>query len=136
MVSMKKILVVICFFLSIKAANALPKLTVSQGNTLVLASLDSKDRTLPGIEAELFPPPEKSRFLVFTVMWQGTENGSVVVGNYSVDSYTADVWSGTVACYEETNVKLKALQRRMRKGVLHLSATSYQRLKTQGPLCE
>src|SRR5437764_3974597 len=86
----------------------------------VMASLSRQQRTLPKVEAEQYPPPKPSRFLFFKVTREGTTNGSVVVGNYAVNPYTADVWSATSSCEEETNKDLRALQTKAR-ATLHLS---------------
>ena len=110
------------------------KVTTDQGRTLVLASLTPQQRRLPSLEADLYSDP-KSKFLFYTVTWAGTPNGSVVVGNYAVDPHTGDVFSATMACHEEKNKNLAALQRRVRS-TLHLTEAEYQKLKTKGPLCE
>jgi hypothetical protein len=90
---------------------------------------------LPKLEAEQYDAPDSSKFLFFTVTWEGRPKGSVVVGNYAVDPYTGDVFSATIGCYEEKNKRLQALQAQVR-ATLHMSQSEYQRLKTRGPLCE
>lgn len=110
------------------------KVTTAGAKALVMAALTPEQRRLPRVEAEV-DSPTASRFLFFTVTWQGLPRGSVVVGNYAVDSYTGDVFSATVSCYEESNERLRALQRKLRAD-LHLSRLQYRRLKTKGPLCE
>lgn len=100
-----------------------------------MASLTAKQRRLPNVEAEPYDAPGGSRFLFFTVAWEGKPSGSVVVGNYAVDPYTGDVFSATIGCYEERNKGLEALQSQIRSK-LHLSQPEYRRLKTMGPLCE
>lgn len=111
------------------------KMTAEQARELVIASLTAEQRRLPSLEAEQYDAPDSSQFVFFTVTWRGTPNGSVVVGNYAVDSYTGDVWSAVIGCYEVKNKKLSALQSQVR-ATLHLSQSEYQRLKTKGPLCE
>jgi hypothetical protein len=111
------------------------KITSNQGRALVLASLTPKERQLPSLEAELYTDPSSSKFLFYTVTWAGTKGGSVVVGNYAVDPYTADVFSATVACSEQKNKRLEALQARVRS-TLHLTMTEYRKIKSKGPLCE
>lgn len=111
------------------------KVTLSEAKALVLASLTPKQRRLLRLEAEQYTPPNSSKFLFFTVNWEGTPKGSVVVGNYAVDPFTGDVFSATSSCYEEKNKGLQALQAQVRAS-LHLSRLEYQRLKTKGPLCE
>lgn len=117
------------------AAGASPnKIDADQAKALVMASLTPKEKRLPSLGADPYNDPN-SKFLFFTVTWAGTPNGSVVVGNYAVDPYTGDVFSATMACQEEKNKHLEALQRQVR-ATLHLTQTEYQKLKTKGPLCE
>lgn len=111
------------------------KITGDQAKALVMASLSPQQRQLPKVEAVPDNTPNSTRFLFFTVTWKGTPNGSVVVANYAVDSYTGDVFSSTRECFEEKNKRLEALQAKVRAD-LHLSPSEYQRLKTKGPLCE
>jgi hypothetical protein len=110
-------------------------ITAGQARALVLASLTPEQKQLPSLGADPYKDPNTSKYLFFTVSWAGTPNGSVVVGNYAVDTHTGDVFSATVGCEEERNKSLQALQRRIRAS-LHLSQAEYQRLKTKGPLCE
>jgi hypothetical protein len=111
------------------------RVTTAGAKALVMAALTTEQRRLPRLEAEAVDAPNASRFLFFTVIWEGRPRGSVVVGNYAVDSYTADVFSATASCYEESNGRLRALQQKLRAD-LHLSRLQYRRLKTKGPLCE
>jgi hypothetical protein len=111
------------------------KITTGQARALVMASLTAEQRRLPKLEAEQYDAPDSSKFVFFTVTWEGTPQGSVVVGNYAVDPYTGDVFSATIGCHEEKNKRLQALQAQLRAN-LHLSQSEYQRLKTKGPLCE
>jgi hypothetical protein len=111
------------------------KITSDQAKALVLASLTALQRQLPKVEAEPYDAQDSSKFLLFTVTWEGTPNGSVVVGNYAVDPNTGDVFSSTRECYEEKNKRLEALQAQVR-AKLHISQSEYRRLKTKGPLCE
>ena len=110
-------------------------ITVGQARALVMASLLPEQRALPKVEADEYPSPKPSHFLFFTVTWEGTPSGSVVVGNYAVDRYTGDVWSATSSCEEETNKILRALQAKVR-ATLHLSRSHYHEIKTKGPLCD
>ncbi len=111
------------------------KITTAQARALVMASLTAEQKRLPKLEAEQYDAPGPSKFLFFTVTWEGTPKGSVVVGNYAVDPYTGDVFSATISCHEEKNKRLQALQVQVRAN-LHLSQSEYRRLKTKGPLCE
>src|ERR1700727_1899398 len=110
------------------------RITTAQARTLVLASLTLEQKRLPGVGAEQYNGKNFSIFLFFTVFWEGTPKGSVVVGNYAVDPYTGDVFSATIGCKEEKNKNLQTLQTHIRTS-LHLSKSEYQRLKTKGPLC-
>jgi len=112
-----------------------PKITTSQGKELVLASLTAQQRRLPKLGADRLDAPYSSSFWFFTVTWEGLPKGSVVVGNYAVDPYTGDVFSAVASCYEMHTSTLQNLQRQTR-ATLHLSQPDYDRLKTQGPLCE
>jgi len=136
---MKSVLVFVfaaCFAATTWAAD-LPehKITKGQAEMLVMASLSAQQRRLPKVEAEPFDASDSSRFMFYTVTWEGTSNGSVVVGNYAVDPYTGDVFSATRECYEEKNARLESLQAQVR-AKLHLSQSKYRRIKTKGPLCE
>jgi len=138
---MRKI-IVLCLLMTLDLTTAIAsgtaerKMTVEQARALVMASLTAQQRRLPKIELVPDDTPESSsKFMFFTVTWEGTQNGSVVVGNYAVDPYTGDVFSATRECYEEKNKRLERLQAQVR-AKLHLSQSEYQRLKTKGPLCE
>ncbi len=112
------------------------KITTAQARSLVMASLTAEQRRLPKVEAEPYDARNVSKFLFFTVTWEGMpKGGCVVVGDSAVDPYTGDVFSATIGCYEEKNKNLQALQTHIR-ATLHLSQSEYQRLKTKGPLCE
>ena len=110
------------------------RLDSEQATALVMASLSPRERRLPRLGVDPYKDPNSSRFLFFTVTWAGAPHGSVVVGNYAVDPYTGDVFSATMACQEEKNKHLEAVQRQVRAS-LRLTQTAYQKLKTKGPLC-
>ncbi|MEP6622494.1 MAG: hypothetical protein ABJE47_24435 [bacterium] len=99
-----------------------------------MASPTAEQRRLPKVEVESYDAPTASTFLFFTVTWEGTPSGSVVVGNYAVDPYTGDVFSATISCHEQKNKNLLARQAQVR-ATLRLSLSAYRRLKTKGPLC-
>jgi hypothetical protein len=111
------------------------RITTDQATALVMASLTAEQRRLPKVEAVPDATSESSKFLFFTVIWEGTPKGSVVVANYAVDPYTADVFSAVTECTEEKNKRLLSLQKQVR-ATLHLSQSEYLRSKTKGPLCE
>ena len=58
-----------------------------------------------------------------------------MVGYYAVDPYNADVFNATLACSEQKNKRLEALQTRIRS-TLHLTMTEYRKTKSKRPLCE
>ena len=122
---------------AVASGTAERKITVAQAQALVMASLTAQQRRLPKVEAVHFDDPDNPspKFLIFTVVWEGLPNGSVVVGNYAVDPYTGDVFSATSECNELKNKRLERLQAQVRAKI-HLSQSEYQRLKTKGPLCE
>ncbi|MBS1839326.1 MAG: hypothetical protein JST77_00595 [Acidobacteria bacterium] len=113
------------------------KITVAQARALVMASLTKQERRLPKLEAEHFDNPDNtsSKFLIFTVVGKGLPKGSVVAGMYAVDPYTGDVFHANKECDEVRNKRLERLQVQVR-AKLRLSQSEYQRLKTNGPLCE
>jgi hypothetical protein len=111
------------------------RITSDQASALVMASLTRQQRRLPNVQTEQDDAPGPSKFMFFTVIWEGTPNGSVVVGNYAVDAFTGDVFSATMSCDEEKNKRLEVLQKQVRVK-LGLSLSAYHRLKTTGPLCE
>jgi hypothetical protein len=130
------IIVVLCAATASAIGHPEQRITMDQARALVMASLTKEQRRLPKVEAEQYGPPEtSSKFMNFTVTWEGTQDGSIVVGVYAVDSYTGDVFSATLGCYEFKNRRLKAMQAKIHE-ILHLSQSEYQRLKTKGPLCE
>lgn len=113
------------------------KITVEQARALVMASLTTQERRLPKVGAEHFDDPANPspKFLIFTVVWEGSPKGSVVAGMYAVDPYTGDVFVANKECDEVKNKRLERLQAQVR-AKLHLSQAVYRRLKTKGPLCE
>jgi hypothetical protein len=111
------------------------KISDSQAKEVIVASLTVQQRRLPKLQVEQFYESGSSKFWFFTVMWEGLPKGSAVVGNYSVDPYTGDVFSAVASCDEIHTQTLQDLQRRIRAS-LHLSKSEYHRLKTKGPLCE
>jgi hypothetical protein len=109
--------------------------TAAQAKALVMASLTAEQRRLPKLGLVPYADSNFSRFLFFTVTWEGLPEGSVVVGNYAVDPQTGDVFSAVASCHEEDNQRLRTLQAQVR-ATLHLSTSGYKPLKTRGPLCD
>lgn len=95
---MRKV-IALCFLLALDLATAVTsgpaerKITVEQARALVMASLTAQQRRLPKVGVEHFDDPDNPtpKFWIFTVIWEGLPEGSVVVGNYAVDPYTGDV---------------------------------------------
>ena len=109
--------------------------SVDDARALILAVMhDSKSDKLPGFFVEhsetafAFPG-----FYLFSAMWQGSSPGSVLIGNYAVDTRTGDVWSA-VACEAIHSPSLAKLQNKIRKRV-GLSGEMYKTLKKPGPYC-
>ena len=113
---------------------ALRTLSVTDAKGLVRAALTAQQRRLPRLEM-IQEGKTDPRYLFFMVVWQGTAEGSVVVGHYAVDPRTGDVWNAVMECAEETNKTLRDLQAKLRAR-LELSPSEYKRLKSKGPLCE
>jgi hypothetical protein len=111
------------------------KITSDQAKALALAALTPAQKHLPGLETVRYQSRHSSRFVFYTVVWLGEQNGSVVVENFAVDSRTGDVWSASASCDEMNNPELSKLQSEVRVE-LGLSGTKYKSLKTHGPLCE
>jgi len=107
----KLIAVVICLQLATAYPSESPKrmITLAQAKVLVLASLTPEQKRLPKLGADQYNDPSSSRFLFFSVTWGGKPNQSVVVGNYAVDPYTADVRSAVIECTEQSNPQLRAV---------------------------
>jgi hypothetical protein len=133
-----------------KGANAVTsttrKITLAQAKALVMATLEPGQLRLSGVSISSppdgYPPDAMSsyqdddnpRFLNFHVGWAATE-GSDLVGWYSVDIYTGDVFDSVSGCDEYHNKKLAALQIKIRN-FLHLTQAAYLKLKTAGPMCD
>lgn len=137
MIRLLSVIAAICFLLLNAQAQSPTRraITTAQARGLVLKALSAQQKRLPGLSAEQYQDPHSSRFLFFTVTWSGGSGQSVVVANYAVDPYTADVWSAVIECDEVQNRALQTLQGRTRQS-LGLSDSDYKVIKTKGPLCE
>ncbi|MDR2011944.1 MAG: hypothetical protein LBQ20_02610 [Rhodanobacter sp.] len=119
------------------------KITTHQAKALALAALTPEQSRLPGVEAlsgkdfgaDSDEDSDDPRFMIITVVWATTTDGSVNVGLYEIDIYTGDVFNGAITCYEYENKKLVSLQKQVRRS-LYLTPTAYKKIKTTGPLCE
>lgn len=136
-------LITLCLLMSLNLTTAVAsgpaerKITVEQARALVMASLTTQQRRLPKLGLEHFDDPNNPspKFLIYTVVWEGLDKGSVVAGMYAVDPYTGDVFFANQECEEVKNKKLERVQTQVR-AKLHLSQSEYRKLKTKGPLCE
>ncbi|MDR2011946.1 MAG: hypothetical protein LBQ20_02620 [Rhodanobacter sp.] len=119
------------------------KITTHQAKALVMAALTPEQSRLPGVEAlsgkdfgaDSDESSDYPRFMIITVDWEGTPDGSVNVGIYAIDIYTGDVFDTMLTCYEIEDKKLKVLQKNIRH-FLHLTPVAYKKIKTTGLLCE
>jgi hypothetical protein len=106
--------------------------SLDEAKSLVLEALPLKTRQLPkfGLEVHL----DQDSFYYVSAMWAGVPNGSVMIGNYAVDSRTGDVWSATTECEEESTPALRKLQAKVRLRI-GLSDSEYHKINGKGPLC-
>jgi hypothetical protein len=119
------------------------KITLKQAKALIMAALTPKERRAPGVTIDIpvnnsndilsYVSSSHPRFLIFQVLWAATK-GSDLIGWYSVDIYTGDVFSGVAICAEYYSKKLAALQKKIRRS-LYLTDAQYRELKTNGPEC-
>jgi len=123
-------------FASETSARNTQEVSMKEARALVLASLDSGTRRLPGlhIDGEGVRDSAYPAFYTFAVMWDGTPGGSVMVGFFDVDPRTADVFEGT-GCGERKSRSLEKLQRQIRRRI-GVTESDYRRLKRKGPYCE
>ena len=127
------------YFLSVSLADAREseprKLTIAEAKEIALAALTDQQRHLPRLGLESDTVTESSRYIFITATWVGEPRGSVVVDSFAVDRLTADIWSATISCLEKKNTNIYGLQSHFRKEI-NLSLSDYQKIKTNGPLCE
>ena len=116
------------------AVHELRTVTKDEAEALVRAALPAKLKRLPKFGMEISQDKDNPRFYSANVYWAGEPQGSVVVGNYDVDTETGDVWNAVISCDEMSNQALRKLQRSIRKAI-GLSDSEYKRIKSIGPLC-
>jgi hypothetical protein len=109
--------------------------TKSETEALVRAALPAKLKRLPGFGMEISQDKNFPRFYSATVYWEGEPNGSVMVGNYDIDTETGDVWDAVTSCDEMNTAALRKMQTKLREDI-ELSDSEYKRIKSKGPLCE
>ena len=119
----------------VHAAGRPRAVSVDEAATLVSAALPSKLRHLPKFGLEEYQDGHSPKFYFFTAYWAGAPNGSMVIGNYAVDSSTGDVWNAVTECDEQSTPALRKLQRTLRARI-GLTDAEYKRIKSKGPLCE
>ncbi len=104
--------------------------------SLVVAALRSQSgepTKLPGFHVELMKKSINEQFYFFEATWSNPDLGSVIIGHYSVDPTTADVWNGVV-CSEITSPTLSRLQTDVRRE-LGITPDKYKKLRRPGPMC-
>jgi hypothetical protein len=109
--------------------------TKDEAQALVRAALPAKLKRLPKFGMEISQDQNHPRFYYAMVYWAGEPQGSVMVGNYDVDTETGDVWDAVTSCDEMDTRALRRLQKMIRRKI-SLSDTEYKRVKDKGPLCE
>ena len=107
--------------------------TDDEARKLVMAAMPSSAKHLPKFGLEGGLDSHDPRFYVFMAYWAGAPNGSMVIGNYAVDTLTADVWDAVMACQELSTPALRKLQKEVRSRV-GLSQAQYRKVKRRCPL--
>lgn len=131
--------VVACLLLSLLSVAAAAQkqdsqlVTDKEARKLVLAAMPASVKRLPKFGLEGGLDSRDPRFYLFTAYWEGAPNGSMVIGNYAVDTSTADVWNAPAACQEMSTPALRKLQKEVRSR-LGLSQSQYQKVKRRCPL--
>ena len=111
-------------------------LTIEEADKLVRTFLESQGTTLklPGFSMDPSMSGDLPDFCDFEALWNNPGPGSVVVGHYSVDLRTGDVWY-SVMCQELKSRRLAVVQRAVRSRIA-LTQTEYRKLRRPGPMCE
>lgn len=110
------------------------KVSATDARQLVWEALPSHAQHLPKLSIEGGQDSAYPGFFVFSVMWAGTPNGSVMYGSYAVDESTGDVFDPVSECVEISTPALRKLQTRIRSRI-GLSESDYRTLKGNGPMC-
>jgi hypothetical protein len=108
--------------------------SVEEAKTLVFEALPDKARRLPKLSVEGGLDPGYPGFYIFSVMWEGASNGSVVYGSYAVELSTGDVFDPMTECTEISTTGLGKLQAKVRARI-GLSDAEYHKVKSKGPMC-
>ena len=109
------------------------RVTDEEARKLVLTALPSSAKQLPKFGLEGGLDSRDPRFYLFTAYWEGAPNGSMVIGNYAVDTSTADVWNAAMACQELSTPVLRRIQKEVRSRI-GLSQSQYRKVKRRCPL--
>jgi hypothetical protein len=67
---------------------------MKDAETLVVAALSREAKRLPGLSLD--PAPRQGRYVLFDVLWDNPEPGSVHVESYTVDLQSAELWRSIV----------------------------------------
>lgn|GEM_PF-6788271 len=120
-------------------------ISVDQALSLAFATLTPKQLRLPGLQI-LKPDKDQNninayrdsfnpKFISFQLIWDGLPDSNILVGNYTINPYTGDIFdTGSGDCYGFTNKKLRILQKKIRHS-LKLTDTEYKKIKVVGPMC-
>jgi len=124
----------ITFSSSVYPAGEHRTLSLEEAKKLVLEALPRKARSLPKLSLEGGLDSAYPGFYIFSAMWAGPPDGSVVIGSYAVDSSTGDVFDPASECTEISTPALRKLQEKLRSRI-GLSDSAYQKIKGRGPMC-
>jgi len=111
---MQAYLFIIAMTSSLPVAARTRDLSTDEARDLVIKALHSSQRKLPGLEASLSSGNQILGFYRFEVLWNNPNEGSAVVGFFSVNRATGDVWE-LVRCVKQQSRGLSRLQESLRK---------------------
>lgn len=117
------------------AASADPRpLTHAEASDLVTRYLSSRGATrLTGFWLDDIPMEPYPGFYSFSANWANPRGASVVIGHYSVDRRTGDIWSAVI-CEEERSRTLRLAQGELRARI-GMNRAVYLRVRRAGPMC-
>jgi hypothetical protein len=91
-----------------------PLTTPEEEHSLLMAAMPPTIAKLPGLV--IVPPQTTSGLLFYTVCVPRKPNACDNIGQYIIDTSTADIWDGKI-CHEYKNPKLSKLQKAIRKRI-------------------
>jgi len=99
------------------AAQSRPRaLAESEARMIVMEALDPSARNLRGLRLDFYTNTNAPDFYQCDVTWEPTTDVSPVVGSFSVNRATGDVWN-PVLCRRIESPGLRRLQKALRKGI-------------------